>query len=80
MAKAADSFKWNSIQAKLMPVGIIFFGISDILLQFNVFPAESLSKEAASVMFIISNSFYYGAQLVIAWAISQDYLKSKLWQ
>ena len=80
MAKAADSFKWNSIQAKLMPVGIILFGMSDILLQFNVFPAESLSKEAASVMFIISNSFYYGAQLVIAWAISQDYLKSKLRQ
>ena len=77
MAKSADSFKWNSIQAKLMPVGIILFGISDILLQFNVFPQADLSKHAVSVMFIISNTFYYTGQLVVAFAISKNYLKDK---
>lgn len=78
MAKAAESFKWNSIQAKLMPVGIALFGLSDILLQFNVFPAETLSKQAVSVLFIISNTVYYTAQLLIAYSISKDYLKDKL--
>ena len=77
MAKSADSFKWNSIQAKLMPVGIILFGMSDILLQFNVFPQADLSKHAVSVMFIISNTFYYTGQLVVAFAISKNYLKDK---
>ena len=77
MAKAADSFKWNSIQAKLMPVGIILFGMSDILLQFNVFPQADLSKQAVSVMFIISNTFYYTGQLIVAFAISKNYLKDK---
>lgn len=75
MVKSVESFKWKSVQAKTMPLGIILFGISDILLQFPIFPVADFSKTAESILFFISNFFYYSAQLLIAYSISKDYLE-----
>lgn len=70
-----ESFKWNTRQAKILPVGVLLFGISDMLLQFWLFPNASVSAEVASIMFIVSNVVYYAAQLILAYSISKDYIE-----
>lgn len=75
MAKGAESFMWNSVEAKLVPVGIGLFGISDILLQFTLFAVADFPSNAVNVIFIVSNFFYYSAQHVLAYSIGKDYLE-----
>ena len=47
--------------------------LSDMLLLFWIFPREGVSKSVSSVIFIISNSCYYIAQLAAAHSISKSY-------
>lgn len=77
VTKSLESFKWPKIQAKTMPIGIILFAISDFFLQFRVFPSEDLPVKVGSVIFIISNIFYYTGQLLIGFSLSKDYLPIK---
>lgn len=73
--KSIDSLKWKSAYSKTMVLGIVAFGISDILLQFKFFPEENFSAVTASLIFLISNSFYYLGQLLIAHSIGKDYIE-----
>lgn len=63
----------NSLNAKIMAAGMILFVLSDMLLLFWIFPREGVSKSVSSVIFIISNSCYYIAQLAAAHSISKSY-------
>lgn len=78
VSKSIESFRWDSVQAKTMPIGIILFAISDFLLQFRVFPSEELPEQVGSIIFIVSNTLYYTAQLLIGYSLSKDYFPKEI--
>lgn len=74
--KSFDIIKWNNFQSKTLPLALVFFLISDLTLQFVIFPnPEIFSKNFVNIMSIISNGFYYIAQLLIAFTLAKDFIK-----
>ena len=75
VVKSFESFKWNSIEAKLMPIGTLLFGVSDFFLQFWVFSASWMAVSLTNAIFIFSNFMYYSGQLLVAYSLSKDYIE-----
>ena len=70
---SAKQFKSESKVTKILHIGMMFFLISDFVLQFKIF--TDFSQMAKAWYGILNGIFYFPGQLLIAYSLSKDFTK-----
>lgn len=73
VAKSSESLKFHNRYGRICFAGTILFAVSDFLLQFHLF--ADLTEEVLFVTGIVSNSFYYAGQLLLAFSLGKDFIQ-----